>query len=274
MNPESPGWVEKLLRTSADRLASRRQTRALAAEAASLRVNAVNESRRSFNENIEDEFPKAFFKTQERFREIGLTRFEPLVLPQRTLLDNDPFWEGKIKPYRFFWQRLEYGMLKPESAILQKGVYLIDGRAKPDYDDGVQRYEDDEFIEDMMRKLRKNGDIETSRHVPRASRFDAAPYEIEVEILKALTDAVGKDALGEGKVINTPYIIFNVAGNMRHPEWGETDTSESFGDKFETRCRLFGGNYDVGGLAHVDYSASRDRRADRAFRPMIVFPLK
>jgi hypothetical protein len=69
----------------------------------------------------------------ERLREIGFTRMEPLILPQRTLQENDPLWQGKVKPGPLFWEKLQNGRLKAESATLQPAVSLIDGRPKPEY---------------------------------------------------------------------------------------------------------------------------------------------
>jgi hypothetical protein len=93
--------------------------------------------------------------------------------------------------------------------------------------------------------------------------------------LPELASAIGKDTLGsEGKVVNNPYKIFNVVGNMRHPEWGDTNTSEWFGDEFGPGYRLFGGDSDLGSLVCLIYRwpARRDGRV--GFRPLIAFPSK
>jgi hypothetical protein len=143
-----------------------KRTTALNAETASrLLTQAVSESRRFFAENIEVEVPDAFYKTQERLREIGFARVEPLVLPSRTLQENDRLWEEKVKPEQWFWRWIQNGNIKPESAILQNGVYLIDGRAKPIYENGQQRYEDDEFMGDLIKGLRRKGYVQKHSHI-------------------------------------------------------------------------------------------------------------
>jgi hypothetical protein len=238
---------------------------------------AVNESNRFFAKDITAlEVPDEFYKTYERLREIGLTRFEPLVLPQWTLLENDPLWEGKVKPEPRFWENQQNGNLKPESAILQQGVYLIDGRARPDFQDGKQKYEDDGFMEEMLKGLRRKGVIERDSYILEDSRFGVSPWEIEEVILPELARAIGKEALGsEGRVVNNSYIIFNIVGNMRHPEWGKTNTWEWFADKFWFDNYLRGGHSDNGGLAHVYCSdRSDDRYGHVGFRPLLTFPSK
>jgi hypothetical protein len=58
---------------------------------------------------------------------------------------------------------------------------------------------------------------------------------------------------------------------MRHLEWGDTDTTEWFGDKFWDEYPLLGGS---NGLADIFYRSS-DHRADSvSFRPLIFFPSK
>ncbi len=241
---------------------------------------AVNESSRFFGEHIEVEVPDAFYKTEERLREIGFTRAEPLVLPQQTLFENDPLWEGKVRPTELFWKFIRYDHLKPEAAILEQGVSLIDGRPKPNYQDIEQRYEDDEFMEDLIKELRRKGKIQRNRFVPLGSRFEVSPWEIEKVIMPKLTRVIGKDALGsEGRVMNNPYKIFNIVGNMCHPEWGSTTTSEWFGDKLVNDTLmsdqyLFGGNSSRGGLADVYDSESGDRANYIGFRPWINFSSK
>lgn len=233
------------------------------------------ESNRFFAKDITElEVPDSFYKTEERLRQIGFTRAEPLVLPQRTLLKNDPLWEGRVKPERWFWRKIQNGKLKAESAILEKGVYLIDERARPVYKDGQQRYEDDGFMEDLIKGLRRKGRIEKFAYGPEYSRFGVSPWEIEQVILPEFASAIGKDALGsEGRVVNNPYIIFNVVENMRHPEWGYSKyTGEWFGDEVGSDYRLLGGCSDPSGLTAVGtYYPSNDRSSRVGFRPLIAF---
>lgn len=241
-----------------------------------LLITALNESSKFFAEKIAAfEVPNSFYKTEERLREIGFTRFERLVLPSRALREDDTFWEGKVKSEPLFWKQLQTGNIELQSAILQEGLSLIDGRPKPDYQNGEQRYEDDKFMEDMIRELQRKGEIKRYSSVPDGSRFGRASLEIEQVILPELARAIGKDALGSGgRVVNNSYMIFNVVGNMRHPEWGDTNTREWFSDKFSFVHRLVGGDSDHGGLAHVHVAPSDSRTDFMSFRPRIDFSSK
>jgi hypothetical protein len=267
MSPERPGWSEK----------KPKETTVLNVEdAPRLLIPALDESNRFFAKDIASlEIPDAFYRTEERLREIGFTRAEPLVLPQRTLLEDDPMWKGKVKPEQWFWRWIQNGNIKPESAILQNGVYLIDGRAKPIYEKGQQRYEDDEFMGDLIKGLRRKGYVQKHSHIPDGSRFGASPEEIEEVILPEFARAIGKDALSsEGRVVINPYKVFNIVGNMRHYEWGKTNTMEWFGDKFGSVRTLVGGYSGFGGLAYVGNDSSNCRDDGVGFRPLIFFSSK
>ena len=83
--------------------------------------------------------------------------------------------------------------------LLQQGVYLIDGRAKPDYQDGEQRYENDGFMEDMIKGLRRQSVIQRHRYVPEDSRFGVSPQEIEQVILPEFARAIRVFSIISGK---------------------------------------------------------------------------
>ena len=182
-----------------------------------------------------------------------------------------------MKPNDWFWRIIRIGRLKPESAILHKGLSLVDGRPKPVHRDIKQRYKDDEFMEDLIKGLRLKGKIQRNAHVPIYSRFEVSPWEIEKEIMPELTRAIGKKVLGsEGRVVNNPLIIFNITGNMRYPKWGKTNTREWFGDKLVndtpmTDVYLSGGYSTYGGLADVFDGQQGNRANYFGFRPWITF---
>ncbi|MBI4089169.1 MAG: hypothetical protein HY424_00500 [Candidatus Levybacteria bacterium] len=210
--------------------------------------------------------PQELFQTLETMSKLG---FEPHFLPQVSLTEADKIPGWKVKPQSWFWQNIKDGKPSADAAVLQEGWYLVDGRGKPNYDNGQQRYEDD-YLESIMANLRKTGKIQKYSSVPDSSRFGASPNEIEQVILPEVARKTG----AKGNLTNKRYIEFNVWGNMFHPEWGQTDTLEWFADEFGGGRRLFGGDSGGGGLGYV-YDSWSDNRGDSvAFGPVVRFPSK
>lgn len=212
--------------------------------------------------------PAELFQTLKEMLKLGITGFEPHFLPQVSLAEKDKFPGWKVRPESWFWQRIKDGKISADATTLQKGWYLVDGRGKPNYDDGQERYEND-YAEPIMADLRKKGKIK-SCSVPDTSRFGAIPDEIERVILPEFARAINT----KGETTNKRYIEFNVWGNMFHPEWGQTNTLEWFADKFADAGRLYGGGAGGGGLAFVDDDCFDCRGVGVAFNPVIRFPSK
>ena len=135
--------------------------------------------------------PQELFQTLENMSKLGITGFEPHYLPQVSLTEKDKIPGWKVKPESWFWQQIKKGKLSKDAATLQEGWYLVDGRRKPNYDNGQQRYEND-YLEPIMADLRNKGKIQKYSSVPNISRFGASPEEIEQVILAEffrITDA-------------------------------------------------------------------------------------
>lgn len=211
--------------------------------------------------------PAELFQTQEALLEHGITGFEPHFLPQVSLTEKSEFPGWKVRPDPWFWKQIRDGRIPADAATLREGWYLVDGRTKPDYDNGQQRYSND-YMEPIMQGLRKTGKIQKHSYVPDISRFGASPEEIENIILPEFTRIINT----RGEMANKRYIELNVLGNMFHPEWGRTNTLEWFADKLKGNKWLGGGRSDLGGLANVDDSWSDFRDAHPAFSPVIRFP--
>lgn len=213
--------------------------------------------------------PKALFQTLEQLNRLGIRRFEPHYLPQLTLKEEDNFPGWKVEPEKWFWERVKDGSIEKEAATLQEGWYLVDGRVKPNYNNGKQMYEDD-YLGPMIEELRRVGKIQDYPYVPEHSRFGVSPKEIEGVILPEFAKTIKI----EGVVRSKRYIEFNVWGNMFYPQWGETNTWEWFADKYEDAHRLFGGHSDHGGLACVFCCWSGNRDDLTGFSPVVAFPSK
>ena len=213
--------------------------------------------------------PQELFQTLEQMSKLGITGFEPHFLPQVSLTEKDKFPGWKVRPESWFWKQIKDGKISADSATLQAGWYLVDGRQKPNYDNGQQRYEND-YLEPIMADLRKTGKIQKYSSVPDISRFGASPDKIEGIILPEVVRITG----AKGETSPKRYIELNIWGNMFHPKWGQTNTSEWFADNFGDSYRLVGGHSDYGGLAHVYGPWSDDRHDHIAFSPVVRFPSK
>lgn len=219
--------------------------------------------------------PAELFETLQNFAERGIRRFDEVYYqPGLQLAENDEFWKGRgiVKPDSYFWQQIKNGNFPADVARLEEGWYIGDRRGKPMYDNGQQRYGEDDYMEPLMTYLRNTYRIQRYSRVPDYSRV-AFPREIEEIILPAFAEISG----AKGIVRNRRYVEFNVRGNIAHPEYGETNTLEWFGNLvFRGTRQLFGGRFeygrsDFGGLAGVADSSVDDRDDSTGFSPVVAF---
>lgn len=217
-------------------------------------TTARAELKAAFGRDIEVPAPPTIlFERLQGLAEREITGFETYYLPQMQMRKGDKFWKGrgKVQPEDYFWDQIKAGNYPAEVATTEEGWYIGDERGKPPYKEGQQTYAND-YLAAIMAHLRDlgpdNGGIERYDPVPTNSRFGASPTEIEEVILPMFAETSG----AKGIVQNMRHIGFNVRGNMAHPEWGQTNTWQLFGDPvFQGTGRLIGGSSDVGGLAHV-----------------------
>ncbi len=185
--------------------------------------------------------------------------FELHYLPKMKLDEEAdyPGWEKKPN-----LQYLDKSKLAPDFLDLPGGWLLVDAREKPAYQAGDQMYKNDPLAK-ALEKLRKDKIIEDFKHSK--SRFNLSPEELENPIVRqALADAIGIDV---ENLSLSKYIEFNILGNIHHPEWGETNTSEWFADKYENgRGRLRDGGLGLGGRTSVSWGSPGDRFGEVGFR--------
>lgn len=238
-------------------------------------VTARKELKEKMFRDVEVPEPSAdLFETLRGFAERGITKFDEIhYFPQMQLKEDDKLWKerGRVKPGSNFWQQIKEGNFPQHVTELDEGWYIFDRRAKPMYANGQQRYSGDDYMEPLMAHLRATNRIERYSPVPDTSRAGASPREIEGVILPAFAEMSG----AKGIVGNRRYIEFNVLGNIAHPELGQTNTWEWFGDPaFRGDSRLIGGFSDGGGLADVDDDHVGFRFDFTAFSPVVRFPSK
>ncbi len=218
--------------------------------------------------------PDALFEDLENFAERRIRGLDEVYYqPGLQLKENDKFWKekGRVKPEQYFWQQIKDGNFPAESAMLEEGWFVGDRRAKPRYENGQQRYGEDDYMESLMAELRDAGKIQRYSGIPDISRFGASPQEIEGTILPVFAEMTGV----KGKVRNRKFIEFNVRGNMAHPEYGQTNTWEWFADPaFRGSHRLIGGHSGLGGLAFVHVNLVVHRLDSTGFSPVIAYPSK
>ncbi|HEU0050599.1 MAG TPA: hypothetical protein VFQ60_00895 [Patescibacteria group bacterium] len=213
--------------------------------------------------------------TKERILEWRALGLELHYLPPISMAEikRDP--EGKIlevipidfpgwkkKPRDWFFEMIKDGSLSFEAAKLPGNWVLVDGRPKPDYGDGNQKYPND-FLGPVLEELNKKGIIkQTSSNgeifLAIDSRYGLSSDELHTsQVKEAIAQAMN---LSEEFVSFPKAIEFNVLGNIFHPEWGGTETSEWFEDRYERFGCLYGGSSNFGGLSYVNWDGNTARR--------------
>jgi len=237
--------------------------------------------------------PPQLFQTLETLRTLNISGFQPHYLPKYVLQESDnlPGWKIKLTPW--FWQEvkaeridkktrfLREGKVEYNAATLIEAWYLVDGRSKPNFDNGKQMYQDDGYIGSVMQDLRRKASLRKDSHMPDKSRFGASAGEIEQVIAPKVARLIKTQEI----MRKLRAIEFNIWGNMFHPEWGQTNTWELLQDKYKINaikgdCRLIGGNSDyksyevVGGLGAVSFIYAEEVGNNIGFRLLVEFPLK
>ncbi len=214
--------------------------------------------------------PTKLFETRDVLERNRLTRFEAHYLPEEELTVKDKLPGWQVKPEKWYWDQIKSGSVARDAATLKAGWYLVDGRGKPQYNDGQQRYDDDAWLQATIHDLRGSGKVKSLNYVASDSRFGVSADEVEGVILPEVAKL-----LPAGVSIRMPREIeFNVLGNIHHPEWGNTNTWEWMNDHFERGRRLFGGDSGVGGLASVYCDSSDYRNGSIAVRSLVEIPSK
>lgn len=216
--------------------------------------------------------PQELIDTVTRAKELGVTVFDAVFLTAKELSQDTEFAGWNVKPGDWYWNQIKRGTIAKDAARLPGAWVLVDRTPKPNYDGGKQLYEDDPFGP-LLKGLREEGRIQVPsgyEHVPATSRFAISADELEQAVFPEIAKFLGVEGIAE--VRKPKGIEFNVLGNLRYPQLGETDTWEWFDDKFGGDRRLVGGDSDVGGLASVDRFWSGYHYDFVGFRPLIVFP--
>ncbi len=218
--------------------------------------------------------PAALFEVLERARKEGFTSFEPFYEQRKQFKKNSKFPGRGIKPEDWFWQNIQNGNIDQDAAHLHGTWTLIDATPKPQYTDGTQMYENDERLGHILQIARSQGLIKITdwtKHVPKDSRFGVSWDEINQTIAPEVAALLGV----EKQQVSVPREIeFNIAGNIRHPEWGDTNTWEWVTDSFGLGFRLVGGYSGYGGLAYVNGGSAGNHSGSIGFRLRVGFPQK
>lgn len=218
--------------------------------------------------------PDGLLELQEKLSREGFS-FEPIHYPRKRLTRDSRFWDGKTRPQEWFWQQIDEGRVSKSAANLSGKWALIESVQKPQYDYGRQMYYGGKDpLGEALKGWRKDGRIAIpswARDVPANSRFAVSADETDALVVPHVTNLLGVKA----NLVGPPREIeFNVAGNLNHPEWGQTNTWEWFADQFELGSRLVGGDSALSGLAHVNALGSGRRHDDLGFRLQVSSPSK
>ncbi len=235
--------------------------------------------------------PEDLYEDVDRFSALGIRKirisYQPTFQfdPQAELDPSHeptlPIWqEGRgVNLESRYWEWMRDGRLSVEP--WRAGWVVSMGGTKPPYDDGMQHYEDDAFMEqDIMIALRNRTGAEglgKNEYGPDYSRAGVSPVDIEEKIIPYFVKVTGAKG-----IIEMPTALeANIELNDEDPRSGETNTSEWRADKLligkmvngkfvEDKSgqpdRLDAGNSDYGGLADVFDWRSGLRRDYTAFR--------
>jgi len=201
----------------------------------------------------------------EQWKELG---FELHYLPDEDLTKGRDLPGWKKKPGELFFNQISDGKLFPDSTKLAGSWVLIDSRAKPQYDNGEQSYENDDQIGDALGKLRQQGLIENYKET--GSRFNISWDELnKTEMKEALAEILNTDPQN----LRLPRAVeWNYLGNAFYESRGETNTYEWFEDEYDKgQGRLRGGSSGNGGLSNVRWGGPGGRGVVLGFRPLVVF---
>lgn len=212
----------------------------------------------------ETQIPQEVSEVLDRAKDAGITSLEPYHLSGVTLAQDSQVEGWNKRPEPRFWERIANGEIAP--AKLPDAWVLVDKTERPGYKDGKQLHENDPFGS-LLKRLRREKKVETIKGIPETSRFGLSHDELTKVVLPEIATLLGVDA---SQVRLPKAIEFNVIGNSKHPEWGNTNTWEWFADGFGVSRRLFGGGSGDGGLTLVPHLWSDNHYVNVAFRPLVV----
>lgn len=200
-------------------------------------------------------------------------------LPDVVMVQDANFPGWKIKPEKWFWEKLTEGKLlrrDPQGNLvtitevnLGGIIVLVDTRLKPKYKDGRQMWGSDKnLLGKILSELRDSGKIAKYEYGPQESRFGVSAKEIDDSIIAEFAKVVGLEQSQvrlertiEGDVIPQLYT------EMPRKDDGWNDTRVWYDEFFEDASfRLNGGNSFYGGLANVDYDNAGNHWDYRSFR--------
>jgi hypothetical protein len=209
------------------------------------------------------------------WKSLGL---EPHFLPKISMMTGDEYPGWKVKPEQWFYKMLFEGKLffevngkleKITTCELPGIVALIDTRLKPGYDNGKQMWEKDNFLGEIIKKMRQQKKLADYSH--QASRFGISASEADA-IKPFVANKLGLES-NQIRLETTieRNAIPQIFLHMPRKEDGKTNTSVWTEEYFDGRDnRLSGGDSDSGGLAYVYAVVSGGRWVRRSFRFLAV----
>ncbi len=213
-----------------------------------------------------------------RWQKLGL---EPHYLPKATMAKDSVFPGWRVKPADWYYNQIANGNILREQnralvadrlVALEGITVLLDTRLKPNYDNGRQMYQDDDFLGSIIANLRKQGKILKYEYGPQSSRFGVSADEWENHIKPVLASKLNlnPNQLRLERTIEA-NVIPQLYTHMPRKDDGNTNTWVWYEEYFEDRAgRLYGGNSDDGGLAFVDYDYADHHWDDWSVRSLAV----
>lgn len=232
--------------------------------------------------------------TPERLKHWESLKYELRFLPRLTLDEAAAYPGWKKKPGKRhtpsqlagieFFDELRNIQDLPENANnshlaglapneLPGAWALMDTRAKPNYADGKQQYEDDKAMQELLKRLTTMNDASGQPLVNKEAKgglrnsihpsiFQKPEFWKELQKFLQLEDAV--DA-----TVRLPRVIEqNVSGQA--PNWDGTSTYEWAEEYYRSGRRLVSGYSGSGGASIVRWRDDPDDIV--GFRPLVVFP--
>jgi hypothetical protein len=217
--------------------------------------------------------PQELLEFVERSSELGFT-FEPYFEPSVRFTQDSNYPGWLVKPNLWFWEQIRKGNISQDAAILSGQWAAMEALQMPNYDNGKQLYENDPLgpILERLRKDKKIAAPNWCKDIPPISRFGLSSGQIKGYVVPLFVEHTKIKATAEkAEVRIPPYMSWNFRGNIAHPEWGKTDTSEWFAESIWGAFSLCGGNRDHGGLADVEETYKTSNSGHIGFRLSAVF---
>ena len=231
------------------------------------------------NDRYDISYPRPTAFTDKNLRCWAAYNLHPVYFPKEIV---DERWmetapPGWVKPNQAFYQLIDSGRLSLESFRFSPGWYLADFTPLFIVNENlVQAKAENDPFAPILQAVRESGYVASwkvaSELIAIDSRYIFTANEWFREVLPAMAKKFGVE---DERVRLERAIEFNWLANLYDPWRGNYPISQWFYDTMKPRswpdwC-LIGGNFCLGGVAHIEECASDKWSSSITARPLIKF---